>query len=68
MIDFKTLEALEKLFAERSHGVGRFTLTIKVNHGQIEVEEGSAYDDRIAELEEEVQELQDKLDEISSIL
>lgn len=67
MLDIRTLEALEKLFASGTHGLGRFTLTINVNYGKIEVEEGTPSGERIAELENEVEELQEKLDEISSM-
>jgi hypothetical protein len=67
MLDIRTLEALEKLFASGTHGTGRFSIRINVDYGSIVVEEIENHSEEVTALEERIKELENKLDEISSL-
>ncbi len=70
MLDFKTVEALEKLFESGTHGTGRYTIQIKVDYGSIvveEVESTTEVDSKLQSLEEENEDLKSRLSEINSL-
>lgn len=65
MIDIRLIDALEELFAKEPHSIGRYDLHITVDYGTVTIDEERPEDPKVAELEEEIEELKATMEEIN---